>query len=241
MMKICALGDSVLKGVVPENGRYRVLDGRFSDLCAAELGISVENDGRFGSTVSGGERMLDRIISRGGLGDFDYTLLEFGGNDCDYNWKAIAAAPDDAHFPNTPLPEFREIYAGLIDKVHAEGSKPVMLSLVPIVSERYFETFSAGMSESGKDNILRWLAGNIEFIHDWHERYNLEVFALAREHGVPIVDITSPFLADRRREALMSCDGIHPSREGHRLIADEIKRHILRRFDSVERWLGTAV
>lgn len=79
MMKICALGDSVLKGVVSENGRYRVLDGRFSDLCAAELGISVENDGRFGSTVSGGERMLDRIISRGGLGDFDYTLLEFAG------------------------------------------------------------------------------------------------------------------------------------------------------------------
>lgn len=125
--------------------------------------------------------------------------------------------------------------------MRAEGSKPVMLSLVPIVSERYFETFSAGMNESGKDNILRWLAGNIEFIHDWHERYNLEVFALAREHGVPIVDITSPFLADRRREALMSCDGIHPSREGHRLIADEIKRHILRRFDSVEIWLGTAV
>ena len=185
--------------------------------------------------------MLDRIISRGGLGDYDYTLLEFGGNDCDYNWKAIAAAPDDTHLTNTPLPEFREIYAGLIDKVRAEGSKPVMLSLVPIVSERYFETFSAGMNESGKDNILRWLAGNIEFIHDWHERYNLEVFALAREHGVPIVDITSPFLADRRREALMSCDGIHPSRDGHRLIADEIKRHILRRFDSVERWLGTAV
>lgn len=149
-MKICALGDSVLKGVVPENGRYRVLDGRFSDLCAAELGISVENYGRFGSTVSGGERMLDRIISRGGLGDYGYTLLEFGGNDCDYDWKAIAAAPDDAHFPNTPLPEFREIYAGLIDKVRAEGSKPVMLSLVPIVSERYFETFSAGMNESGK-------------------------------------------------------------------------------------------
>ena len=58
-----------------------------------------------------------------------------------------------------------------------------MLSLVPIVSERYFETFSAGMNESGKDNILRWLAGNIEFIHDWHERYNLEGFALANAHG----------------------------------------------------------
>ena len=219
MMKICALGDSVLKGVVPENGRYRVLDGRFSDLCAAELGISVENNGRFGSTVSGGERMLDRIISRGGLGDYDYTLLEFGGNDCDYDWKAISADPDGEHLPHTPSERFIDGYCTAIRKARQAGARVAMTSLPPLEQSRYFSFITKGLSA---ENILRWL-GDTDHLYRWQEYYNDMVTQLSRAFGCRLVDLRAEFLKSRVFPSLIGADGIHPTQAGHDLIHQSVQ------------------
>lgn len=235
MKSVCAFGDSILKGVIlDEDSKYKVSHDSFADICQKTLGIRVENAGKFGSTIKTGERSLERF---GDICGYDYALLEFGGNDCDFNWKEIAADPDADHKPNSTIEDFRLMYRELIANVRAHGVKPVLLSLVPIDSVKYFGTVSKGQNG---ENIMKWLGGNVHYIANWHERYNLEVFKLASELDVPLIDITSPFLEERRPGELLCADGIHPNKDGHRLIADAIKDYIVGKFSSIESWQHSA-
>ena len=110
----------------------------------------------------------------------------------------------------------------MIAYVRRLGSKPVLLSLPPIISDRYFEAITRTMDTLRRSNILRWLGGSVENITRWHEMYNLQLFKLAAMLDVPIIDITSPFLVERNYRALFCDDGIHPNERGHRLIAEKI-------------------
>lgn len=71
------------------------------------------------------------------------------------------------------------------------------------------------------------MKGNKQFLTNWHERYNIEVFKLAIKNKVSIIDITSKFLEQKDYSNLLCNDGIHPTEEGHRIIADSIKEHIV--------------
>ena len=221
-MKITALGDSLTRGVVlNEMNRYSVLDGSFIDIISERLGLDIVNYGKFGCTVDFGERVIERHA--GEVSASDYTLLEFGGNDCDFNWGKIADSPDAEHIPNTLLHSFKEQFCALIEKVRSLGSKPVIISLPPIDSEYYFAFLSRFMNCEQKDNVFSWLRGDINVISRWHEMYNRALFEISRLMLVPIIDITTPF--DKCQGAmreLFCLDGIHPNAEGHRLIADSI-------------------
>lgn len=86
------------------------------------------------------------------------------------------------------------------------------MSLPPIDSEKYFDYITR---EINADNILKWMEGNKQFFTNWHERYNIEVFKLAINNNIPIIDITSKFLEMKNYSEL--------------LIAEMIKEHIERR------------
>ena len=68
--------------------------------------------------------------------------------------------------------------------------------------------------------------GDKQFLTNWHERYNIEVFKLAINNKIPIIDITSKFLEIKNYSELLCEDGIHPNENGHLLIANAIKKHI---------------
>lgn len=51
MSEIYAFGDSVLKGVILENDKYKVCKNRFSNICENVLNIVIENKTKFGSTI----------------------------------------------------------------------------------------------------------------------------------------------------------------------------------------------
>ncbi|HCS87369.1 MAG TPA: G-D-S-L family lipolytic protein, partial [Bacteroidales bacterium] len=55
-----------------------------------------------------------------------------------------------------------------------------------------------------------------------HDMYNLEVFHIAREQSVLVVDITTPFLLNQDYTRYLCADGIHPNEEGHSLIAHRV-------------------
>ena len=223
MSEVYAFGDSVLRGVIEENGKYQFLEKSFSNICENALGITVINKAKFGSTVASGEKSLERSQKRLPLSDWRYVIFEFGGNDCDFNWPEISANPEKNHRPNSTIEDFRRIYTGLIEKIKEMGKIPVLLSLPPVDAQRYFKKITQGLN---KANILKWMDGNPQFITNWHERYNLEVFKLAIGNKIPVIDITSAFLEVKNYNRLLCEDGIHPNEEGHKVIAAAIKDHI---------------
>ena len=47
--------------------------------------------------------------------------MEFGGNDCDYNWKEISENPDGNHKPSSEIKDFIELYTELINEIKKMG------------------------------------------------------------------------------------------------------------------------
>lgn len=225
-IRIAALGDSLTKGVVlTERNRYSVLEQNFIDIIGKDMNLHIVNYGKFGCTVDFATRVIDRhedVISSS-----DYTLLEYGGNDCDFDWMKIADAPSGDHMPKTVLDSFRDQFLSLVARVRAIGSRPVIISLPPIVSESYFAFFCRFMSEEQKQNVLHWLGNDVGIINRWHETYNKVLFEVADKTCTDIIDITSPFVDyEGDMKTLYCLDGIHPNSVGHRLIADKISNTI---------------
>lgn len=228
MKQITALGDSIIRGVVTNspqtqaNAHYSILDNSFSSRCGAMLGLDIRNHGRYGNTVRNCLRELER--RRALIATSEYVVLELGGNDCDYHWNEIATDPKGSHHPITPLGEFASLYNRLIDGIRALGSRPIILSLPPIISDLYFKAFTREMNTQQKRNIMEWLGGSTESISRWHEMYNVQLFKMARKLYTPIIDITTPFLEIINIKRYFCSDGIHPNENGHRLIAETICR-----------------
>lgn len=223
MTTVYAFGDSVLRGVVLENSKYKISPKSFSNICENVLGISIENKAKFGSIANTVRNSMER--NKEGLENtnYDYVVFEFGGNDCDFNWKEISENPKGEHEPNTTIEEFIAVYNQLIQKVKELGKQPVLLSLPPIDSEKYFKKISENLNS---ENILKWMEGNKQFITNWHERYNIEVFKLALNNNIAVIDITSKFLENKNYTKFLCDDGIHPNEEGHKIIASVINEDI---------------
>jgi len=220
--RIIALGDSLTKGVVLRNdNRYAVTDSNYMDIIGNELDMSVENYGKFGCTVGFGSNVIDRHSAE--IAASDYTFLEYGGNDCDFDWMKIALSPEQEHNPKTTLDSFGDQFQKLIERIRSLGSIPVIVSLPPIISDMYFSFFSRMMSDQQKANVVKWLGGDVGIISRWHESYNRSLFKIAGLTGTRIFDITTPFDTYRGDMKALYCpDGIHPNAEGHRLIAKTI-------------------
>ena len=221
-ISIAALGDSLLKGVVlTDRNRYSVLDDSFINIVSRELDFRVDNFAKFGCTVNFGHNVIDRHSDE--LSDYDYTFLEYGGNDCDFDWMKIADDPHSEHHPKTLLQNFKEQFLGLVRRIVELGSKPIIISLPPIDSEIYFNFISRAMNQQQKDNVMKWLGGDVNIIERWHESYNQALFEISEKTGTPIIDITTPFRRDGASiKELVCSDGIHPNQAGHKLIANSI-------------------
>lgn len=222
-IKICAFGDSVMKGTILESVnplQYVLPPMTFTDIVAENLGIQINNYARFGSTIATGEKILLRNIAD--IPQYDYTLFKFGGNDCDFNWPAIAAEPGRIHDPFTPVTEFMIKYERLIDRVRCLGSSPIILSLAPVEPHNYFRHITRNLTESGQKNVLDWLGGTPNFIREWHEMYNIKLMGLSAHLGVPIIDITSSFYSRPSYGKMMCEDGVHPNLEGQKLMASAL-------------------
>ncbi len=226
METIAAFGDSVLKGVIYENEHYRVADTSFQKICEDSFGITVENKARFGSTITRGEKIFEKNLELIRECSGQYVILEFGGNDCDFNWKEISEDPDRKHLPMSTIDNFTSTYMEIINAIQDMGKIPVLLSLPPIDSSRYFRHISRGLSG---ENILKWMRNDKQYITNWHERYNIEIFKMAINCQVPVIDITSIFLEKKNYSRYLCEDGIHPNEEGHKLIARAIEEHVKRK------------
>ena len=228
-MKLVALGDSIIKGVLlqseGEHSRYSLADKSIVECCAEKLGGESLNLGKMGCTIEAGERILDRYLDR--MSDAQYVLLEYGGNDSDYNWQEIAESPDKEHFPRTRLEVFEEVYERVVSKIKEMGAIPLVLSLPPMDAERYFAFFSQKWEDGFRANVMRWLGGSTNTIMSGHELYNLATMRIAQRAGAQWIDVTSGLLKDHNFRAYLCDDGIHPNERGQRMIAEAVLQNLL--------------
>lgn len=206
-------GDSVLKGVTLEGDRY-VVDRTCEEEFSAKRSFAVRNLCRFGATIEKGISLISRDLMLHGAPE-GCAVVEFGGNDCDFAWEEIAAAPQAEHRCKTPPEQFRKLYREALELLRQAGAKPVAAVPIPIDPDRYFRWFCRnGLSG---ERILQWL-GDVNSIYRWEEWYSVMVRETARELSVPLVDLRSAFLGRRRMDGLLCEDGIHPTHEGRRVI-----------------------
>ena len=218
--KIEVFGDSILKGIQlnPQSGRYCVNNNIDVDMLSNRFSLKIVNRSIFGCTVKKGRDMLFRYLN--GKPDCEAVLMNYGGNDCDFNWKAISDNPGAKHEPNTPIREFLKTYRDMLKQVCGRGISPVVTNLPPLEPQRFFDWFCKGLN---KENILHWLDG-INSIYRYQEKYSRAIEELARKDGVMLVDLRGAFLREIRIGRFLCEDGIHPNTEGQKLITKELAK-----------------
>jgi len=221
MSYLTILGDSVLKGVTLGEKGYVINHApemKFSE----DTGIAVENLSRFGCTTDKSLKSVVRYLKdhEGG----GTVLIEYGGNDCDFDWKAISDDPEGFYPAKVPLERFEENYGEIIASVKAKGARPVAVSLMPINAERYFRWFCR--NGVVPENVIKWL-GEINVIYRYQEMYSDAVEKVARKTGTPLIDLRSSFLRIHRLGDYICEDGIHPTEKGQELIWATLRKELV--------------
>lgn len=221
-MKLEIFGDSILRGVIyAENSsntkKYRLCsDHRFESFRRDDIAVS--NRSRMGFTISDGLRSIEKSVS--GMGEDTFVLLEFGGNDCDYDWKAISDNPRGEFLPNLSEEQFVADYCDAIDRIQQTGAKVIVSSIIPIDAEKYMSYISRGLDGAA---ILSWL-GDVSMLYRWQEHYNHLIEKISLLKNCALLDLRRAFLTAHNFKQLLCDDGIHPTELGHALI----RRNLLR-------------
>ncbi len=220
---ICIYGDSLMKGTIPtETSRYRFTVSEYLSKIMDLFSLKVLNRAKFGAPITKGAVLLRHDLDRSIIGR--YTLLEYGGNDCNFDWAAVSAAPDENHQPKTPLTLFLNTLESMVDSLLKVGSQPVLMTLPPIDAEKYLNCICSN-ANCIRENILHWL-GDTSMIYRYHEMYSGAIANLATQKGLPLVDVRTRFLDKHNYRDLISEDGIHPSEQGYNVIYSAFRERL---------------
>lgn len=208
--RLTILGDSIMKGVMynQERDRYVLYNDEWFLSSALEKGVAINKQCRMGATVEYG---MSRLPS---LEPGTRVLVEFGGNDSNFNWSTVAEAPGEEHDPVTPPDTFRSMYKKLLESILKLGAEPIALNLIPIDAEAFFKWISR---TADADRVLEWL-GDENMLYRWHEYYSRVIDETAKEVGCRLIDIRGKLLLDRSYSRMICRDGLHPNEKGHELI-----------------------
>ncbi|HBL85015.1 MAG: hypothetical protein A2Y17_02220 [Clostridiales bacterium GWF2_38_85] len=221
MKRLELYGDSILKGVTysDELQKHKLCRPKYDEL--NKRGIEVNNNSHMGATINQGYTLLEETLT---TCDKDtLVLLEFGGNDCNYNWADVSANPDGEFQPLTPENIFIEKYRAAISYVRKTGASIAVVSLVPLDASKFMNWITRNLNFN---NILHWL-GDVNMLARWQEHYNVMVNQIAFENNCPIIDIRSEFLKNREYQMLLCSDGIHPTQRGYDIIGKKIMSSVL--------------
>ena len=221
--RLTLYGDSIAKGLYTKEGKIFKTARPAAEIYAGRAGFILDNRSAFGLTL---EKCCRKGYFEGFLRRFepgrDVLAISLGGNDCDHDWKEVAADPFAFHRPHTPLPLFEELIQESIDLLAKGGVKPVFTTLVPVDAERYFKNVICARADGNE--VMKFFEGDLSNITRHQEAYSAAVMRAALTNGCPLADIRSEFLLRRDLASLLADDGIHPNAEGQALIAECILR-----------------
>ena len=229
-MKIFLLGDSLSRGILfdGERSKFMISKESFFNLLKPRINADVENISKLGQTLDTAVQELDKKINKTRP---DVVAIELGGNDCDFDWDAVCRDPGAEHICRTPFEKFESGIRNLVNRLKSEGITPVLINLPPIDADRYFTYFCRGCRTMEK-NVLAFL-GNVSRIYWWHERYSSVLGLIAEQTDTPLIDIRSAFMHKEDYRKYLCDDGIHPNKEGHRLIAERISALVSNKYSEI--------
>lgn len=232
--RITLFGDSIPKGLYLEGSKIRRIRRSAADAVAAYFGFALDNRSAFGMTLA-------KCTEKGYIADFirnakpgDAAVISLGGNDCDYDWEAVARDPFAFHKPHTPLPLFEELLEAAVRAFAQAGLRAVFTSLPPVNSERYFRNVICARADGTE--VMKFFSGDVTNIARHQESYSNAVMKAALSGGCGFIDCRTEFLMKPDFLDYLADDGIHPNQAGHDLIAEcvirQAERHLpLRRRD----------
>ena len=214
--KISVYGDSILKGVITGTGSGHLFDLIEDDsltLASRKLGFALNNQSVFGNIITKAAKKLSRDIARGSVGDL--AIIESGGNDCDYDWPAVLKG--ETTQPRVPLEQFIDTIDQMVRLCRANSITPLLMTMPPLVSDWWYHHICEGY---GEDNVRAFVKGDTNLLYQNHEMYNMRIVRFCVENGVQFVDMRQRMLESGRFRQMMCADGIHPTLEGYRFMAD---------------------
>ena len=227
---ILLFGDSISKGIIYDNilCKYIKAGCCFYNIVSSKIKATISNVSRFGNTVLKADKQFNDDLEKYNP---HITVIELGGNDCDFCWEQIAENPEGHHLPRTTPEQFKSLITDFIHRLENKNIQPVLLTMPPIDPIRYFKWICRGIPSFEK-NILAWL-GTENAIYWWHEQYNLMLIEIADKKCVPIIDIRKRFLSHRDIRQFLCDDGIHPNEKGHKIIAETILSFIKENYPKI--------
>jgi lysophospholipase L1-like esterase len=227
--KIVVMGDSLSRGVVFDNtkNKYIISQENFCSTVSAHLNSVVYNVSKFGSTITRSMQKINQVLNK----QPDAVLIEFGGNDCNFDWKAVSDSPFESHDPQTPVNDFESHLRELVHSFHEKKIKPIFMTLPPLDAQRFFDwvTRPEGVNPA---NVLLWL-GCVERIYWWHEQYNSIILDVAESDDVDVINVRSAFLKQDDYRHYLCIDGMHPNEKGQQLIATHLEGYLKRHYEEL--------
>lgn len=211
---ITVFGDSIGKGITTDTGKPTVMDNYAVKSFEETYEIKTNNVSAFGNSLKRiCERgIIDRYISGLDKTKNNVAVIELGGNDADFDWKAVAATPDFCHTSKTSPEEFSVLYKETLDKLLNAGVEVVPCTIPPVMSERYFSNVISKVADG--DRVLEFFKGDVDTIYRHQEMFNNEILKNSYAKGLNIIDLRQRFLTSLQFKNLMCRDGIHPNEKG---------------------------
>ncbi len=217
MSNIYVFGDSAAQGIyLDDDGVYRISRKGCLRLLK-HMGYPIINKAKHGNTIEQGLAAFSDTKTE----PEDLCVIEFGGNDCDLDWDAVAREPGSFHDGRVPIAEFRKKLEGFVASARKRKMETVLVTPTPLLSERYYAWVSRGRDAG---NILRYLRDDPATISRWQERYANVIRDTAAKLGCRLADLRGWMLDELDFPSLMCMDGIHPNETGHAMIAKAATR-----------------
>ncbi|MFC1674885.1 SGNH/GDSL hydrolase family protein [Candidatus Omnitrophota bacterium] len=169
------------------------------------LQVPVLIKGRNNDTSRDGLRRLrSDVLNRDG---YSHVIILFGNNDCRLF---------DVDTPNIDSRKYKENIIKMIHAIKEKGKDPFISNLQPITSSGFTKSLPQ----------MKQLMKNIKSPSDWHKSYSDALKEIAQVCNVKLVDIFN--VLKSRMPNVICEDGLHPNDLGHKIIAEEFKKALVK-------------
>ncbi len=211
-MKLVVFGDSILKGVITIPDSKSLFDVTQNDslsLAQKKLGFELDNRSIYGNITSKGLVKLQKYFEKSSSGELeaaDFCVIEFGSNDCDYDWGTLVQ--------KVSLEQYLENLNQMVALCRQNKVTPLMMGLIPYVCDDWFKTIIKGHDEAA---ILEFLGGTAETLGKNQLVYKNAQKDFVEKNKVQFFD---PWELFADHPELMCYDGIHPNEKGYAVLSE---------------------